>query len=246
MSAAAPRRGPVRAVVFDLWKTLVPLPDEVKRQAFTETAEALGLRPEELAEPWARTRVRRETGPLDAYLDGLREELGGRWDAAQQAEAVRVRRTVHGRGFARPADGAVETLSALNALGVPVGLVSNCSSDVRDMLDGSELGPLIDVSVLSAEAGLMKPDPEVFLLAARRLGVDAGACLYVGDGHDDELDGASVAGMSAVLLDLGEDHPWAGPRIGALPEVLALAGHGGRAPDAAWGGTPLSRSDRSS
>lgn len=230
MSAATPGRGPVRAVVFDLWKTLVPLPDDVKRQAFTETARALGMRPEELAGPWARTRVRRETGPLGAYLDGLREELGAPWDGTRQAEAMRVRRAVHGRGFARPADGAVETLTRLKALGVPVGLVSNCSSDVRDMLDASELGPLIDVSVLSAEAGLMKPDPEIFLLAARRLGVDAGACLYVGDGHDDELAGASKAGMTAVLLDLGEDHPWAGPRIGTLAEVLEQAGYGGRAP----------------
>ncbi|MFJ8162363.1 HAD family hydrolase [Streptomyces sp. NPDC096136] len=232
MSAAAPGRGPVRAVVFDLWKTLVPLPDDVKRQAFTETAQALGRRPEELAGPWAQTRVRRETGPLGAYLDGLREDLDAPWDEAQQAEAMLVRRTVHGRGFARPADGAVETLTRLKASGVPIGLVSNCSSDVRDMLDASDLGPLIDVSVLSAEAGLMKPDPEIFLLAARRLGVDSGACLYVGDGHDDELDGASSAGMTAALLDLGEDHPWAGPRIGALPEVLGLAGYGGRAPDA--------------
>ncbi|MEV8099464.1 HAD family hydrolase [Kitasatospora sp. NPDC085879] len=215
--------GPFRAVVFDLWKTLVPLPDEVKRRAFTDTARALGTPEAELAGPWAQTRTRRETGPLDGYLAELREQLGADWDDARLAEAMRVRRGIHGQGFAAPAPGAVETLTALREDGLYLGLVSNCSSDVRDMLDRSALGPLLDITVLSAEAGLMKPDPEVFRLAARRLGVDPAECLYVGDGHDRELDGATEAGMTAVLLDLGEGNPWPGRRITALPQVLRLA-----------------------
>ncbi|MDH6111838.1 putative hydrolase of the HAD superfamily [Kitasatospora sp. MAP12-15] len=214
----------IRAVVFDLWKTLVPLPDEVKRRAFTETARALGQSPQQLAGPWSRTRVQRETGPLSRYLAALRVELNADWDEDQATEAMRVRRTTHGAGFATPALGAVQTLSRLHQGGLRIGLVSNCSSDVRSMLDSSALAPLLDTTVLSAEAGLMKPDPAIFRLAAERLGVDSSACLYVGDGNDNELDGAAQAGMAPILLDLAEGHPWAGARISTLADVLPLAG----------------------
>ncbi|MFD9478710.1 MULTISPECIES: HAD family hydrolase [Streptomyces] len=213
----------VRAVVFDLWKTLVPLPDSVKQRAFIETCHALGVAPQELRGPWQAGRVTRETTPLTDYLAALRVSLGAGWSRAQAAEAMRVRRKNHGAGFADLSPGAVEVLSSLRQAGLRTGLVSNCSSDVRDMLDESALGDQFEVQVLSAEVGLMKPDPQIFRLAAQRLGVDCSQCLYVGDGNDNELAGAAESGMQAVLLDLGEGREWSGARITSLSDLLQLA-----------------------
>lgn len=212
------------AVVFDLWKTLVPLSEQAKRQAFEDTALVLGSTPDQLREPWQRTRRLRETGDLRSYLLALRQELGADWDDEQLEQAMKARTAVHGAEFSVPAAGAVDTLTRLRAAGLRIGLVSNCSSDVRDMLDTSALGSLLDTVVLSAEVGLMKPDAGIFQLAARRLAVEPHTCLYVGDGNDGELDGAARAGMKPILLDLDEGHAWTGTRIRSLTEVLPHAG----------------------
>ena len=88
---------------------------------------------------------------------------------------------------------------------------------------------LFDAEVFSATCGHMKPDPEIFLLAAELLDVDPRECLYLGDGANDELAGAARVGMRSVLIHRAGEEPhwrevreWAGPRITSIPEVLEL------------------------
>jgi len=54
------------------------------------------------------------------------------------------------------------------------------------------------VLVYSEEVGLRKPDPEIFLHACRRLGVEAGATMYVGDNLATDVQGAAAVGMTTV------------------------------------------------
>ncbi|MET8099614.1 HAD-IA family hydrolase [Streptomyces sp. NPDC005236] len=214
--------GEPRAVLFDLWKTLVPLPEELKARTFEATAEALGQHPADLADAWKRTREVRETRPFATYLDWLRDQVGGTWSAVQAREAAATRRRLHGEAFATPLLGAVEAVAAARRLGLRTALVSNCASDVREMVRESAFAGRFDELLLSAEAGVMKPDPELFRTAATRLGVPPSACLFVGDGTDGELAGAVAAGMTAVLVECGEPRSWTGPRIASL---AALTDH---------------------
>ena len=211
---------PRRAVLFDLWKTLVPLPDELKRRTFEMTARALGQRPRDLADVWQRTRKQRETMPFEEYLRRLRTNLGRSWPDDAEAAAAAIRRRLHGKAFTTPLPGAVETAAAVRRLGHRTAVVSNCTSDVRAMIASSPFADMFDEVVLSADIGVLKPDPKIFLIAAARLGIEPSHCLFVGDGTDGELDGAVAAGMNAVLLDIGEPRSWAGPRIGSLPHLL--------------------------
>lgn len=80
-------------------------------------------------------------------------------------------------------------------------MISNCSSDVRISLRDHNLEKWFDAVVLSAEVGVMKPAPEIYRMASERLGVEPGDCLYVGDGSDNELEGAATAGMTPILYD---------------------------------------------
>ncbi|HEX5627201.1 MAG TPA: HAD family hydrolase, partial [Actinomycetota bacterium] len=57
-----------------------------------------------------------------------------------------------------------------------------------------------DIEVFSCDVGLRKPDPEIYLLAAERLDVRPGGCLYVGDGSYHELSGAAAVGMRPLLI----------------------------------------------
>lgn len=57
---------------------------------------------------------------------------------------------------------------------------------------------LFDVEVISGEVGLRKPDPQIYLLTARRLGVEPAACVFVDDLRPN-VRAAVAAGMVGVL-----------------------------------------------
>ena len=72
---------------------------------------------------------------------------------------------------------------------------------------------------------MKKPDPLIYQLTTKRLGVEPETCLYVGDGSSRELTGAVQVGMHPVLLNLSKDNPdahqigreeWSGPTILSL------------------------------
>ena len=66
------------------------------------------------------------------------------------------------------------------------------------MIKQSPLYPLFDVTMISYETGLCKPDPEVYNEMIKKLNVKPEECLYVGDGGSNELYGAQDAGMHAL------------------------------------------------
>ncbi len=63
---------------------------------------------------------------------------------------------------------------------------------------------LFDVRVISGEVGLHKPQPEIYLLACERLGVEPGQAVFVDDLREN-CAGAEAVGMTALLhRDSGE------------------------------------------
>lgn len=96
------------------------------------------------------------------------------------------------------APAARETLADLRQRGRRTGIVSNFDYRLPRILDAFGLTPLLDVVILSADAGAAKPDPRIFAVAVQRLGVRASEAVYVGDDADDDIAGARAAGLHAV------------------------------------------------
>ena len=59
---------------------------------------------------------------------------------------------------------------------------------------------LFDACVFSCEIGVNKPDPAIYALCARRLGLDAGECLFVDDSAKN-VKGAREIGMAAIRFE---------------------------------------------
>ena len=105
-------------------------------------------------------------------------------------------------GFARggtvPVSGVRDFVAALSGLGVPRAVGTSASRfDVDGMLAGVGLRRHFDVIVTADDVTQGKPDPEVYELAAARLGMPAGSCLV----FEDSLVGvvaARRAGMRAI------------------------------------------------
>jgi putative hydrolase of the HAD superfamily len=213
-----------RAVVFDLWQTLVPLPPESLQALYAEMADAVGAPREEFAAVWLSGRTSRDTGALGDSVRWVLDQLGLDGDP-QVIIGVRQDWT---RGALVPRPDAIPTLVRLRERGLQLGLITVCSTEVAELWESSAFSGRLDATVFSCEVGIAKPDPRIYELCCERLGVRAEDCLFVGDGGNDELPGAERVGMTAVQLRApGEEltepgKEWRGRSIERLEEVLEL------------------------
>ena len=225
-----------KAVVFDLWGTLVdeltyPEANRLVYQKKTdETADSLGMDRDGFARARAATLADRTVGAFpstEAVMSHICRELGAE-PGEDRIRAVAEMRCEYVREALSPRPGTVETLSTLRDSGYRVGLISNCGEEVSRLWRSTPFAPLVDTAVLSFDAGIAKPDPRIYELATRGLGVAAEHCLYVGDGSGGELSGASKAGMTAVLIRAPYDRAdgaregWEGETISDIRDVLRL------------------------
>jgi putative hydrolase of the HAD superfamily len=212
----------VRAVIFDLWDTLVVWPAEEDAGLRVRLEALLGVSAEELRRRLSESYRASMTGPLaEAYL-----AIGVPGTAM---DAVVADRYSFARRVLRLRPGATGALAALRSRGIKLAVLSNCSEDVPAAWPATELAGLFDVETFSPEFGSMKPDPEIYVHTAAALGVDPRDCLFVGDGANDELAGASRVGMTPVLfLPHGATAPWPevrgwrGLRVTSVEEVQQL------------------------
>lgn len=214
-----------RAVIFDLWQTLVPWPVEGAKRMYDGLAAHFGTDPARFRLVWLEGRRERELGPMEPHLRSLAEELGFDGDVAAAATLRRDWTLEH----LVPRPDAVPTIEELRRRGHRLGMISACSEEVPDVWDRTPFGPLFDSAVFSCSVGISKPDPRIYEVSCEELGVEPADCLFVGDGANDELPGAERVGMTALQLrapgePLTKDgERWRGRHVGRLSEVLELA-----------------------
>jgi putative hydrolase of the HAD superfamily len=221
----------MRAVLFDLDGTLMD--HDAARDA--AIAGLLAGDPA-LAREWRRL----EALHYDAYAAG--------GCSFQEQRRRRVRGIHAAMGRAQPADDACDVwfdayleryragwaafddvLPSLAALAAALpdarlGIVTNGEGEPqRAKLAAIGLTDRFPVFVASAEVGLRKPQPQIFLHACEQIGVDPSAAAHVGDRLDLDAHGAAAAGLRGVWLDRAGagGAPDAVVRIGGLHELTA-------------------------
>ena len=114
-------------------------------------------------------------------------------------------------------------LQRLQAYGVPMGIISNYSDTLLDLLIQFELDPYFNFAIVSANEGIAKPDPKIFELGLAAAGVSAGEALYVGDNVIDDIEGANNVGIDAVLINRPGRKPSTAPlMIDSLLDIEKL------------------------
>jgi HAD superfamily hydrolase (TIGR01509 family) len=188
----------------------------------------------------------------DEVRQRLAEERGGRWHAQASRDMMGMSSLEWSRymhdviGLAEPPeeinaevvrrleavyreklpllDGAVEAVEALAARW-PLGLASSSNRELIDLvLRVSGLERWFAATVSSEEVPRGKPAPDVYLEAARRLGVPPGRCAAVED-SENGIRSAKAAGMRVVAIP-NPQYPPAEDALAAadvvLPAVAAL------------------------
>ena len=206
------------AVIFDLWETLIDW-DREAAALMSDRIEArtgIGFR-----ERWYAA-ADRYTAPVRQVL----ADVGVPPDAMDEVCEIRLDFVRH---CLVPRPGAVETLEQLRDDGYRLGLITVCSQDVETLWPDSAFAGLFDAEVFSSQIGISKPDPRIYLHCCEELGVDPAVAVFVGDGANDELEGARRVGMRAILIHQHGQDPlwpevleWDGPRVTSIPEVLEV------------------------
>ncbi len=119
------------------------------------------------------------------------------------------------------APGAREVVVELDRRGYCLGIISNVITEceIPDWLEADHLSPYFKSVVLSSVFGRRKPDPAIYLEAARLAEVAPARSVYVGDNPRRDVTGTRQAGFGMVILMLEPQE--------AAPEPLS----GENAPD---------------
>jgi len=186
------------AFLFDLDGTLV---DSVYQHvlAWREALEEAGI---ELS-VW---RIHRRIGMSGGlFVNALLRETGRRVDAVETARLQQRHAEAYVRQIAqvRPLPGARELLSYLSRARVPWTIATSGRRETaRPTLELLGIGADTPV-VTRDEVERAKPDPDLFLAAARSLGVDIGAAVVVGDSVWDLLAARRAHALGVGLLSGG-------------------------------------------
>jgi HAD superfamily hydrolase (TIGR01509 family) len=118
----------------------------------------------------------------------------------EEINAAVVERMLERYGAAPPLiPGATEAVRAIAARW-PVAIASSSNPELIDVvLRASGLAEVVRVAVSSEEVARGKPAPDVYLEAARRLGVEPSRCAAVEDSHNG-IRSARAAGMRVLAI----------------------------------------------
>ena len=242
---------PLKAVLFDLWETLIQdRPDRAQPRRAWRTGAVRQV----LAEHDFEVEVDPVGKALDATtvaltamhdegrdVDGpgraglLLEKLDGETQRrAPRSAALDLFEVI----ASMPLDLAPhlaphtsETLTSLRGLGLAVGLVSNAgmttAPNLRLMLTHYGIRDLFDVLIFSDELLVAKPDPRIFGAALDGLGFAASDCAFVGDNPHNDVSGAIAAGLFSVQIGAKtRDGVTPQARIDSLAELIPALQNG--------------------
>ena len=80
-----------------------------------------------------------------------------------------------------------------------IGLLSSASSEfIREIINKNNLENIFDNIIISSEVGLIKPDPEIYKLSLKNLGVLPEEVIFIDD-RQKNIDGAEAVGIKSIL-----------------------------------------------
>ena len=181
-----------RAVIFDMDGVLIDS-GAWHREAWRELLAELGEEPTQ-PDYWRLTIGR----PSEEAIPLLLGRRVPEWEAYHLARRKRDHYARLSRQGQRTVPGVVDFVADLTRRRIPLAVGTSASSyDVDHLLHGVGLLRHFRVVVTADDVTLGKPDPEVYMLAARRLGADPAHCLVFEDSTVG-IQAARAAGMRAV------------------------------------------------
>ncbi len=206
-----------KAVFFDLDGT-IRIPNPSPTDAFVQFARSLNISITPVAEKrvklWAHhywgqdQRVKQDMERFDLdefwinYSRQLLEKVNVTENIGCQAQLVREWFGNEYAPHVTLAETCYDTLLELKNRGYILGLISNRSNPLDDVVAELGLGDIFDMTLAAGEIGYWKPNPHIFSHALSHFqNLTPPQCLYIGDNYYADGYGAAAAGMVPVIFD---------------------------------------------
>lgn len=101
-----------------------------------------------------------------------------------------------------PRDDAKSTIVELHNRGYQLGIIANTitETEIPDWMQSDGVTRYFKTVILSSKVRVRKPDPQIYWLAARIMGVEPSLCAYVGDNPIRDVEGTQAAGFGMMIL----------------------------------------------
>jgi FMN phosphatase YigB (HAD superfamily) len=101
-----------------------------------------------------------------------------------------------------PRSDAKDVIIELSRRGYLIGIIANTitETEIPDWMESEGLTGYFKTVVLSSRVSIRKPNPEIYWLAARQIGVEPSRCVYVGDNPVRDVEGCREAGFGMMIL----------------------------------------------
>jgi epoxide hydrolase-like predicted phosphatase len=188
-----PSPGPVQVTCWDMGGVILRTHNWRPRRKWEQR---LGLRPGALESMVFEGDVSREAMVGRATVDEIWASLAARLGLSLEDRRRLTTDFFAGDGF----DAAL--LDFIRGLrpATKTALISNAWPGARDFLEASLPPDVFDLMVISAELGVAKPDPAIYRFTLERLGVPAGAAVFVDD-MPRNLEAAAAVGMRTIIFN---------------------------------------------
>ena len=187
----------MKGVIFDLDGVLVST-DELHYQAWKKIAEELGI------SDFTRKDNERQRGVSRMEsLEVVLEKTDKKFTDEEKFELAE-RKNVYFKDSLQTLTpdnllpGVRETLDLLRKRGI-LTAVGSASKNAPQILERIDIVPLMDAVVSGLDVTHSKPDPEVFLVAAKKLGLSPEECLVVEDAKAG-IEAATNGGMRSLAV----------------------------------------------
>jgi len=200
--------GKIEAVTFDVGGTLIePWPSVGHVYAAVAAAHGLeGLSAETLNSNFAAAWRGRKN--FDHSAAAWRELVDQTFAGLAPVPPSRTFFREIYRRFASSAawrvfDDVVPALSALRERRLKLAVISNWDERLGPLLRQLGLDRFFQAVVVSHAVGCPKPSPAIFLEAAAQLGLATEKIMHVGDQEQEDIQGATAAGLQSLLIQRG-------------------------------------------
>jgi len=187
-------RIPDRVIVFDYGEVISVSQSAADRAALVEIS---GLDTRLFWELYDRYRDDLDQGVTlpGEYWNLIARDAGVEWSPAQlqQLWAADI------RSWISVEPGTVQLLAELHAGGTRVALLSNAGFDFSDPFRHSPMAAYFEAMFVSAELGLIKPDPEIYRVTARELGITLEQMVFI-DNKRGNVDAATALGVTGHVF----------------------------------------------
>lgn len=113
---------------------------------------------------------------------------------------------------------AFEDTKILSDLNLPLGVISNFNTTLKDKLN-QFFGPVFQDVFVSEELGVAKPKLEFYQKALEKIPFQASEVLYIGDSIKLDLEPATKLGFNVLIIDRDNFYPNLKNKIANLAEI---------------------------